>query len=54
MKDKLYECPYCGAGLSWCEFKEKGCPAKKEDYFLTEKEILEIAKEIKHNLDFKK
>jgi hypothetical protein len=43
---KLFQCS-CKRGLAWVEFKERGCPAKKKDYFLTEKEILEIAKSIK-------
>ena len=41
MKVKLEEIfDEAGHGLSWVEFEEKGCPAKKEDYFLTNKEIL--------------
>lgn len=38
-EDIFYE---SGQGLVWCEFEERGCPAKKEDYFLTKGEILEL------------
>ena len=31
-----------GHGLVWAEFKERGCPAKEEDYFLTKKEVKEL------------
>ncbi len=31
-----------GHGLVWAEFVEVGCPAKKEDYFITEKEVLNL------------
>ena len=49
IKDKtFYE---DGHALTWVEFKERGCPLTKagaeEDYFLTEKEVLRIAKKIK-------
>ena len=40
-----------GHALAWVEFKERGCPLTEKDterdYFLTEKEILRIAKIIK-------
>ena len=39
-KKKIYE--ESGQGLVWAEFVEVGCPAKKEDYFLTEKEVLNL------------
>ena len=31
-----------GHGLVWCKFVEVGCPAKKEDYFITEEEVLNL------------
>ena len=37
---KIYE--ESSHGLTWAEFVEVGCPAKKEDYFLTEKDILSL------------
>ncbi len=39
-KKKLFE--ESGHGLVWCEFVERGCPAKKEDYFITEKDLLNL------------
>jgi len=40
-----------GDALVWCRFTEKGCPVSKEkaekEYFLTEQEILRIAKKLK-------
>lgn len=38
--NKLYE--ERGYGLVWAEFIKKGCPDKKEDYFLTNKDLLKI------------
>lgn len=29
-----------GHGLVWAEWEEKGCPAKIEDYFITEEDLL--------------
>lgn len=48
-KDKIYY--EAGHGLVWAEFRERGCPMKKEDYFLTKKEILnlDIVRQLLHS-----
>ena len=40
MKNKIYN--ESGHSLTWAKFVEVGCPAKKEDYFLTEKDVLNL------------
>jgi len=29
-------------GLVWAKFVEAGCPARKKDYFLTERDVLNL------------
>jgi len=43
---KIFE--EAGDGLVWAKFVEVGCPAKKEDYFLTEEDILNLGIVKKH------
>ena len=49
MKKEIYY--ESGHALCWVKFEEKGCPVSEKDaekdYFLSKKEILEIAKKIK-------